>query len=179
MLAARTIDNPRDRLATILIAPFMSCSARLPIYTLLIAACLPIGSLAKAGAMFALYALGIVAAMGAALIFKRTILKGDTPGFIIELPSYHVPRLKTLTLVVWEHCRQFLVKAGTAILAMTIVLWAMSSYPRDAAVAAKYAALRQQNAEWKSQNVKTSKRQNEEVESVSGEHAGTGSENRG
>ncbi len=146
ILAARTIDSPRDRLATILIAPFMSCSARLPIYTLLIAACLPIGSLAKAGIMFGLYALGIVAAMVAALILKRTILKGDTPGFIIELPPYHMPRPKALALVVWERCRQFLVKAGTVIMAMTILLWAMTSYPRDAAVTAKYAALRAANA---------------------------------
>ena len=142
VLAARTIDNPRDRLATILIAPFMSCSARLPIYTLLIAACLPIGSMAKAAIMFGLYALGIVAAMTAAAIFKRTILRSESHGFIIELPPYHVPRLRTLVLVVWTRCREFLVKTGTVILAVTIVLWAMTSFPRDPAVVAKYDALR-------------------------------------
>ncbi len=147
ILATRTIDNPRDRLATILIAPFMSCSARLPIYTLLIAACLPIGSGAKAGMMFAMYALGIASAATVAWLLKRTILRGEAPGFIIELPPYHIPRFKTLSLVVWERCKQFLVKAGTVILAATIVLWALTSYPRDASIVARYDAMRAEAAE--------------------------------
>ncbi len=147
ILGTRTIEHSRDRLATILIAPFMSCSARLPIYTLLIAACLPMGSAAKAGVMLSMYALGIAAAASAAWLLKRTILKGEAPGFIIELPPYHIPRIKTLLLVVWEQCKQFLVKAGTVILAATIVLWGLTSYPRDASIIAQYDALRAEQAE--------------------------------
>ncbi|HSW45484.1 MAG TPA: ferrous iron transport protein B [Phycisphaerae bacterium] len=153
VLAARTIENRRDRLATILIAPFMSCSARLPIYTLLIAACLPISSIGKAAMMFGLYALGILAAVVVVLILKRTLLRGESPGFIIELPPYHLPRFKPLAMSIWDRCWQFLSKAGTVILAVTVLLWALSSFPRDATVIARYDAMREQV---NSQNVKTS-----------------------
>jgi len=142
IMAARTIENPRDRLATILVAPLMSCSARLPVYTLLIAACLPVSAPSRAGVMLAMYALGIVTAGAVAKVFKRTLLKGPASGFIIELPPYRMPRPKAVFLVMWDRSRLFLTKAGTIILAITIVLWALTSYPKSAERAARYEAMR-------------------------------------
>src|SRR5262249_39741963 len=123
IMATRTIESPKDRLATILVAPLMSCSARLPVYTVLIAACLPGGAGIKAGVMLSMYALGIVTALTMATLFKKTLLRGPTPAFIMELPPYRIPRPFTILRVMWDRSKLFLTRAGTTILAITIVLW--------------------------------------------------------
>jgi ferrous iron transport protein B len=131
IMATRTIENRRDRLATILIAPFMSCSARLPVYALLIGAFFAtFGALAQAGIMLACYALGILAAVATAWVFKRSLLKGGATTFILELPSYKLPQISQVARQVWTNAGKFVTKAGTTILAFSIVLWALAYYPR-------------------------------------------------
>jgi ferrous iron transport protein B len=131
IMATRTIENRRDRLATILIAPFMSCSARLPVYALLIGAFFAgLGALAQAGIMLACYALGILAAVATAWVFKRSLLKGGATTFILELPSYKLPQISQVARQVWINAGKFVTKAGTTILAFSIVLWALAYYPR-------------------------------------------------
>jgi ferrous iron transport protein B len=131
IMATRTIENRKDRLATILVAPFMSCSARLPVYTLLIGTFfVGLGALAQAGVMLACYALGIVAAAGTAWIFKRSLLKGPATAFILELPTYKVPQASEVGRQVWKNTWAFLTKAGTTIFCLSVILWAMAYYPR-------------------------------------------------
>jgi ferrous iron transport protein B len=134
IMATRTIENRKDRLATILVAPFMSCSARLPVYSLLIGTCFVVpgfkGSLLKGGIMLSCYLLGIVAAVITALIFKRSFLKGMPSSFILELPTYKLPQASIVARQVWSNSKQFVVKAGTTIFAMSVVLWALAYYPR-------------------------------------------------
>jgi ferrous iron transport protein B len=135
IMATRTIDNQKDRLATMLVAPLMSCSARLPVYTLLIGAFIPavkiFGILSlPAMVLFGLYVFGIVAALAVALLFKKTLLKGSSPGLVIELPPYKMPSLRAILLHMWERCEVFLKNAGTIILAASIVLWFLATYPR-------------------------------------------------
>ena len=137
IMAARTIENERDRLTTILVAPLLTCSARLPIYALLIAAFLPAetylgGLLSLQGLTLAgLYALGIVAAVVAASLLKRTLLRGQTPPFLMELPSYKWPSGRTVVYRVAERAWLFLRTAGTLILAISVVVWAAAYYPHD------------------------------------------------
>ena len=146
IMATRTIENRRERLATILVAPFMSCSARLPVYTLLIGAFfVTYGALTQAGIMLACYALGILAAAGTAWIFKRTLTKGPATSFILELPSYKIPQASQVGRQVWVNTKAFLTKAGTTIFCLSVILWAMSYYPRlpaDRAEGVRAAALR-------------------------------------
>jgi ferrous iron transport protein B len=131
IMATRTIENRKDRLATILVAPFMSCSARLPVYTLLIGTFfVGFGALAQAGVMLACYALGIAAAAGTAWIFKRSFLKGGPTAFILELPTYKVPQASQVGRQVWTNTWAFLTKAGTTIFCLSVILWAMAYYPR-------------------------------------------------
>jgi ferrous iron transport protein B len=131
IMATRTIENRKDRLATILVAPFMSCSARLPVYTLLIGTFfVGLGALAQAGVMLACYALGIVAAAGTAWILKRSLLKGGATAFILELPTYKVPQASEVGRQVWKNTWAFLTKAGTTIFCLSVILWAMAYYPR-------------------------------------------------
>ncbi len=135
IMAARTIESPKDRLVTILVAPLMSCSARLPVYTLMIAVLMPqTSALGKAGIMLGLYILGMVGACTMAWVFKSTLLKGKKPIFIMELPPYRLPSMKTTFLHMWERSRLFLKRAGTVILAMSIILWALMTYPKHEAV---------------------------------------------
>jgi ferrous iron transport protein B len=135
IMATRTIENPRDRLVTILVAPLMSCSARLPVYTLLIASFVPntvvfgIFSM-PALVIVSMYLLGLVAALVMALLLKNTILKGPTPAFMIELPPYRMPSLKNTMLHMWERSVLFLKKAGTIILGVSIILWFLATYPK-------------------------------------------------
>ena len=134
IMATRTIENHKDRLVTIFVAPFMSCSARLPVYALLIAVIFPpnqVSVWAKAGIMLVMYAIGIVAAFGSAWLFKKTLLKGETPMLLLELPPYRMPVLKTVVLNMWQRSRMFLQRAGTVILALSVVLWALASYPKN------------------------------------------------
>jgi ferrous iron transport protein B len=131
IMATRTIENRKDRLATIFIAPFMSCSARLPVYTLLIGTFFAAyGALTQAGIMLSLYALGIVAAAGTAWIFKRSMLKGPKAAFILELPTYKLPQAGQVARTVWNNTKEFLTKAGTIIFCLSVLLWAMAYYPR-------------------------------------------------
>ncbi len=131
IMATRAIENPKDRLVTILVAPWMSCSARLPVYTILIATILPVASaFQKAGIMLAMYLLGIVGAFCAALLLKKTVLKSATPVFIMELPPYRLPSFQSVLLQMWERSFLFLKKAGTVIFGLSILLWALMSYPR-------------------------------------------------
>lgn len=134
VMATRTVEHPRDRLVTILVAPLASCSARLPVYSLLIGAFFPsstVSAWSKAGIMLALYAAGTLAAFGFAWIFSRNILRGSASPMILELPSYKVPSLKTTLFRMWESARLFLVRAGTIILALSILVWAASTYPKS------------------------------------------------
>jgi ferrous iron transport protein B len=131
IMATRTIENRKDRLATIFVAPFMSCSARLPVYTLLIGTFFAgLGALKQAGIMLSLYALGILAAAGTAWLFKRSMLKGPKSSFILEMPTYKVPQASQVARQVWINTWAFLTKAGTTIFCLSVLLWALAYYPR-------------------------------------------------
>ncbi len=136
IMATRTIENPKDRLATIMIAPFMSCSARLPVYTLMIAAFFTgqtVFGFLSLGAvlMLAMYALGIFVAIIVAFILKRTILKSPPPPFVMELPPYRLPNLRTVFQNMLTRGGLFVKRAGTVILAISIILWALAYFPRS------------------------------------------------
>jgi ferrous iron transport protein B len=144
-MATRTIENRKDRLATIFIAPFMSCSARLPVYALLIGTFFgTYSAAARGGIMLACYGLGILAAVGTAWVFKRTMLKGAPAAFILELPTYKVPQISQVARQVWVNTSEFVKKAGTVIFCLSVILWAMTYYPRlpeATATAVKSAAM--------------------------------------
>jgi ferrous iron transport protein B len=133
IMATRTIDNRRDRITTIMIAPFMSCSARLPVYALLIGAFVPqvwVGFLTLPGlVLFSMYLLGILAAVLVAWALKRTALRGGKPLYVMELPPYRMPSWRSILVTVRDRSWLFLRKAGTVILAVSIVLWFLASYP--------------------------------------------------
>jgi len=136
IMATRTIENKRDRFATIMVAPFMSCSARLPVYTLMIAAFFAgqtiFGFISVAAVlMLAMYALGIAVAVVVAFILKRSVLKAPPPQFLMELPEYRVPNLRTVLQNMFTRAWLFLKRAGTVILAISILLWALMYFPRD------------------------------------------------
>jgi len=137
IMAARVVDNERDRLTTILVAPLMTCSARLPIYALLISAFIPRkaylgGLLGLQGlTLVALYVLGIATAVAVARVLKGTLLRGQTPPFLMELPGYKWPSLRTVALRVVERAIVFVRFAGTMILAVSILMWAALYYPHD------------------------------------------------
>jgi len=134
VMATRVIEDRRDRLATILVAPLMSCAARLPVYTLMIAAFVPtdtaLGTSLQGIVLFGMYLLGIVIAPLAALVFKRTILRGETPIFILELPPYKLPSVRSVLYRMFERGWAFVRRAGTFILATMIVIWALLYFPR-------------------------------------------------
>lgn len=141
IMATRAIPDRRERLATILIAPFMTCSARLPVYALLVSVLFPGRPGIQALAFTGCYALGIAAGLLSALIARRTILRGKSRPMALELPSYKWPSVRTAALTAIDRGLVFLKKAGTVILAITIVLWWLGAYPR-AAEPAEAAALR-------------------------------------
>lgn len=150
IMATRTIANRRDRMTTILIAPLMACSARLPVYTLMIGTFIPatklggfhvplgplgvryFGLTLPAAVMFSLYALGVIVAMAAAFVFKKTLFAGPPPVLMMELPPYKMPAWKNVVITMWDRGSEFLKRAGTIILAISIILWFMLSYPKDA-----------------------------------------------
>src|SRR6476469_9443903 len=136
-MATRTIDDPKDRLPTILVAPLMTCSARLPVSTLMIAAFIPDTRLApgiclQGLVMFVLYICGITGALLAAFVLRRGVLKGGGGGFMMELPKYQWPLLKDLVIGILTRVEIFLKRAGTIILGTTIILWALASIPQAA-----------------------------------------------
>jgi ferrous iron transport protein B len=134
IMATRTIANPRDRLATIMIAPLMTCSARLPVYALIIAAFVPQqtvwGPVQLQGlVLFALYIAGVASAMAVAFVLKRTTMRSRFQPLMLELPAYHWPHLRNLAIGLWQRVEIFLTRVGTIILALMILLWALSSFP--------------------------------------------------
>lgn len=130
IMAARAVPDRRQRLATILVAPFTTCSARLPVYVLVTSLLFPDRPAMAALAFVGAYALGILAAVLSALIARRTILRGPARPMALELPTYKLPSLRTAALTTWDRALVFLRKAGTNILAICIVLWWLSSYPK-------------------------------------------------
>lgn len=135
IMATRTIERSRDRLATMLVAPLISCSARLPVYALLIAATIPATTVFKIFSLqgvtlFFMYFLGLGAAVGMAWVFKKTLLPGGPPVFIMEMPPYRIPSIRSVALQIWERAWIFLKRAGTIILGASIILWFLATYPR-------------------------------------------------
>jgi ferrous iron transport protein B len=152
IMATRVIENRRDRLTTILIAPLMSCSARLPVYVILIGAFVPahryLGGLVglQGLVLLAMYSIGVFVAIGVAWLLKKSLLRGATPPFVLELPSYKLPSIRTVVWRMAERGWAFLARAGTVIFAVTIVIWALTYYPRSkdrvaAEIASRQAAL--------------------------------------
>ena len=135
IMSTRSIREPKERMATILVVPLMSCSARLPVYTLLIGAFVP--SITVLGVanlqgltLLGMYLLGTLAALGLAALFRRTLLRAPARALILELPRYHVPNARVLTAMVWSRVQIFLRRAGTVIFAVSILLWALANYPK-------------------------------------------------
>jgi len=137
IMAARSIKNRNDRLATMLIAPLMSCSARLPVYILLTAACIPERQVLggwisqQALVLLSMYLLGIVVAVCVAWILKKTMLKGKTPVFVMELPSFKMPSVSIVSRKMFQQGMDFVKQAGTLILACTVLIWALAYFPRS------------------------------------------------
>ncbi len=150
IMAARTIDNPKDRLATIMVVPLMSCSARIPVYTLLIGTFIPpivVGGIfnLQGLTLLTMYFLGTVAALLIAGLFRKTLLKGPSQPMIMELPPYRLPDWRGLLLTVSQRVGIFLKRAGTIIFALTIVLWALATYPKvDASTLPSEEAVQEQ-----------------------------------
>lgn len=170
VMATRTIESRRDRLLTMLVVPLASCSARLPVFVLLIATVFPgeervLGVFSEgAVALFVLYALSAVGAIGAAAALRRTVLRGPRPTMVLELPPYRRPVVRNLATSVWSKVRSFLVDAGSVILALTIVLWALLNFPKDAASEARFAAARSE-AEAAAESAEARERAFAEIES--------------
>ncbi|HSG35143.1 MAG TPA: ferrous iron transporter B [Sphingomonadaceae bacterium] len=137
IMATRSIADPKDRLTTILIAPLMTCSARLPVYAVIIAAFIPATTVGpgiglQGLVLFALYVAGIVGAMAVALVLRRSVTKGAASGFIMELPKYQLPRLTDILIGLWQRAWVFLRRAGTIIFMVTVVLWLLLTFPKAA-----------------------------------------------
>jgi ferrous iron transport protein B len=155
IMATRTIEDPKQRLTTILIAPLMTCSARLPVYTLIIGALIP-GTTVGPGiglqglVLFSLYVAGVVGALVAGTIIRKTVTRGEARGFIMEMPKYQLPHIRDLAIGLWQRALIFLKRAGGIILVSTVVLWVLLSYPQprpgsgetalDASIAGKIAS---------------------------------------
>ncbi len=153
IMATRTIEDPKHRLTTIMIAPLMTCSARLPVYAIIIGAFIPARSVGsgiglQGLVLFGLYVIGIVGALLAALVLSRTVAKGNHQGFMMEMPKYQLPHPRDILLGLWQRAVIFLKRAGTIILVSTIVLWALLSFPQprpgetalDSSIAGKIAS---------------------------------------
>ena len=135
IMATRVIENPRDRLTTILIAPLMTCSARLPVYTLIIAAVIPNESIGwgiglQGLVLFGLYLAGIVNALAIAAVLRMTVTRGSSQPFLMELPKYQLPQARDLLLGLLKRAQAFLERAGTTILVASVLLWVLANYPQ-------------------------------------------------
>ncbi|HOW87632.1 MAG TPA: ferrous iron transport protein B [Candidatus Omnitrophota bacterium] len=149
VLATRTIEDRNDRLATILVAPLMSCSARLPIYTLLAAAFVPAKTFfhvfsLQGATLLAMYLLSIGTGLGMAAIFRKTFLKGNQVPFVFELPPYRMPHFGTILAAMWDRSKEFIVRAGSIIFLLSIVLWFCVSYPKNPAAETSFSLLKKQ-----------------------------------
>ncbi|MEI8387551.1 MAG: ferrous iron transport protein B [Verrucomicrobiota bacterium] len=142
VMAARTLEDPKARLTTILMTPFMSCSARLPVYVLLIGAFVePIyGPLVAGATLFLMHFVGATVAMPLAWFMNRCVLKIQAQPFILEMPNYRIPTLRNVVIRMWERGRAFLIQAGTVILAISVIVWALLYFPRPEEVATKARA---------------------------------------
>jgi len=134
IMATRSIDDPKERLTTILIAPLMTCSARLPVYAVIIGAFIPAKSIGpgiglQGLVLLALYLMGIVGAVLAALVLRRTATRGVGGGFMMEMPRYQLPSIRDVAIGLWQRAYVFLRRAGTIIMGVTVVLWVLTSYP--------------------------------------------------
>jgi ferrous iron transport protein B len=150
IMATRVIPNRRDRIATILAAPFMTCSARLPVYALLIGAFVPaqrIGILNLQGVvLFGLYGIGVVGGVATALLLRSSVLRGENPTFILALPEFRLPNLRTVGMKLLDRVRVFLRRAGTVIFAVAVVVWVLTYFPRSPGIDAARAAAETQAA---------------------------------
>ncbi len=146
IMATRAIPDRRDRIATILAAPFLTCSARLPVYALLIAAFVPSRTMGivnlQGMVLFGLYMLGIVGGIGTALLLRRSALRGPKPNFVLALPAFRLPNLRTVAIALLDRVKVFLRRAGTVIFMVAVIVWALAYFPRSAAVEAEAAAAR-------------------------------------
>lgn len=142
IMAARTLEDPKARLTTILMTPFMSCSARLPVYVLLIGTFIePVhGPIVAGWTLFLMHFVGAAVAMPLAWLLNRHVLKTAAQPFILEMPDYRVPTLRNVVIRMWERGREFVVRAGTVILAFSVIIWALLYFPRDNAVAEETTA---------------------------------------
>lgn len=143
IMAARTLDNEKDRFVTIMAAPFMSCGARLPVYTLLIAAFF--GDSGYGGTvLFGIYLLGIIVAVLVAVSLRHFVFKGEKEPFVMELPPYHIPTIKDVLMHMWERSILYLKKAGTFILGASILVWFLTAYPMNVDYSQDFDAARTQ-----------------------------------
>ncbi len=152
IMGCRTLENRRDRLTTILVLPFMSCGARLPIYALIIPAFFP--EHLRASILWLMYIIGIIFAIVGAKLLRSTLFRGEGQAFVMELPPYRMPTARSVLVLMWERAWEYVKKAGTIILGVSIILWAMTAYPQkpafdhdyNAARNAAYTSLLQQTA---------------------------------
>ena len=150
IMAARSLESPKDRILTVLITPFMSCSARLPVYIVLAGTFFA----AYAGTViFLLYLTGILVAILTGLLFRRFLLQGEDAPFVMELPPYRVPMLKSLIIHMWDRAKIFLKKMGGVILVGSIIIWALSSFPREVDYSADYTVKIDQVEEFYAQRI--------------------------
>jgi len=145
IMAARTIENEKDRLVTIMIAPLMTCPARLPVYALLIGAFIPAKKLfgfwdARGFTLLMLYLLGIVLAIIAALVMKKFFLRGKTPSLILEMPPYRLPSVRSVLMTMWDRSKAFIYRAGTVIVLITVILWFALNFPQTFPQTPEYQA---------------------------------------
>ena len=138
VMASRTLDNPHDRLVTILVTPLMSCGARIPIYALIIPAFFP--ERWQALMMVGVYLVGVALALIGALILRRVAFRGEVTPLMMELPPYHRPTMRNLLMHMWDRAGEYVRKAATLLLAVSVVLWALQNYPRKTVFSKDYAA---------------------------------------
>ena len=138
IMGARILDNPKDRMITILVSPFMSCSARLPVYTLLASALFPPEDAPTI--LLGIYVLGIAVALITAKVLRKYVFKGEAEPFVMEMPPYHLPTLRSVATHMWERTIMYMKKAATFILAASILIWFMTSFPQDVEYSQDYDA---------------------------------------
>jgi ferrous iron transport protein B len=129
IMGTRTLENRRDRLTTIMVLPFMSCGARLPVYSLIIPAFFP--DRLQAWMLWLIYVIGILFAIVGAKLLRSTLFQGESVPFVMELPPYRMPTFRSVVILMWDRAREYVKKAGTIILGVSILLWAMTTYPKN------------------------------------------------
>lgn len=142
IMGARILDNRRDRMITILVSQLMSCSARLPVYTLFIGAFFPVAQ--RGTALFAVYIAGVILAVVMSKIFRKFLFPGESEPFVMEMPPYHMPTLKNVLMHMWERAWLYIKKAGTFILAASVLIWFLATYPQDVQYSQDFDAAREQ-----------------------------------